>query len=180
VGAIARRIPLPPRGTTIHCGIQQSGAVQRDARDHLGEVHVLTLARDVTMIKGSEDRKGNIHAAGVIQIGPSPASRGLPGQPREIGQSGERLGYAASGLIVVVSPRLTKAGLRDIDNIGLKLAQLLVSQAPVLHHPGAEVLDDNVRNGNETLDEIQATWASHVHSDPQLVGAGIVKLATCI
>ena len=92
-----------------------------------------------------------------------------------MGHAGEGLSHGAHGLVVVVAPRVAKAGLRDVDHARIYLAQLLVGQAPALEHAGAVVLNDDVGDGDESPEEVHTLGRSNVERDAELVGIGVVE-----
>src|SRR5439155_8833932 len=59
----------------------------------------------------------------------------------------------------------------------LDLAQLRIAEAPFLQHPGAEILDHDVRDGDQPLHDLQALGASDVEAEALFVDVGVVEVS---
>src|SRR5215471_1285831 len=69
---------------------------------------------------------------------------------------------------------------RHIHDIRFDLAQLGVTQAPSLQDPRAEVLDDDVGDGDQSLGDLEAHGAAHIKAEALLVDIRIVEVAGSI
>jgi Ca-activated chloride channel family protein len=56
-------------------------------------------------------------------------------------------------------------------------AQLVIAEAPVAQHPRAEVLDDDVGDGDQPLHDLQALGASHVQAEALLVDVRVGEVS---
>src|SRR5271169_622742 len=66
---------------------------------------------------------------------------------------------------------------RHIDDIRFDLAQLRVAEAPLLQHPGAEILNHDVGDGDQPLHDFQAFGASYIETEALLVDVCVVEVS---
>src|SRR6267154_4743337 len=78
---------------------------------------------------------------------------------------------------MVMPPGMAVTRHRHIDDIRFDLAQLLVAEAPFLQHPGAEILDHDVGDGDQPLHDLQAFGASDIQAEALLVDVGVVEIS---
>ena len=177
VGAVARRVTLAPGGATVGLDVQKGGAIERNAEDPLGTVDMLSLTGHVPMVNRAQSVHGPVQAAGVVQVGPTPAGGRLVRQARGVGQTGQGLRNGSHGLIVPVPTSVAEAGHGEVDDVRPELFHLLVAQTPPLQHAAGEVLDDDVGHGHQAPGEVNAAGGARVQRDAQLVGVGVAEMA---
>src|SRR5208283_4115526 len=66
---------------------------------------------------------------------------------------------------------------RHIDDIRFDLAQLRIAEAPVLQHPGAEILNHDVGDRDQPLHDLQAFGASYVQTETLLVDVCVIEVS---
>src|SRR6266853_644877 len=77
---------------------------------------------------------------------------------------------------MVMAAGMAVARHRDIDDIRLDLAQLRIAEAPFLQHPGAEILDHDIGDGDQPLHDLEALGAADVEAEALLVDVGVVEI----
>ena len=143
-GAVAGREPLAAGLASVDGLVQERGAGEGDAGNHLGQVNVLPFAGGGAMAQRRERADCAVHPAGVVQVGPAPSGRGRAGQTRQMGQAAEGLGRRTHSAVPVVASGVAEASHGDVDDVGADFPELFVAEAPALHDAAAEVLDDDV------------------------------------
>ena len=138
---------------------------------------MLTAPRHVAMVEAGERAHRPVHAAGIIHIRPAPAGRRFVGQAGDIGQPRDRLGNGTECRVVVMPAGMAVARHRHIDDVRLDLALLRIAEAPFLQHPGAEVLNHDVGDGDQPLDDLQAFGASYVETEALLVDVRVIEVS---
>src|SRR5260370_983609 len=93
------------------------------------------------------------------------------GQPRDC--LGDRT--ECSVMVMAASMAVTRHG--HIDDILFDLAQLLIAEAPFVQHPGAEILDHNVGDGDQPLHDLQALRASYIQTEALFVDVGVIEVS---
>src|SRR5712691_8093 len=77
---------------------------------------------------------------------------------------------------MVMAAGMAVARHRDIDDVRLDPAQLRIAEAPFLQHPGAEILDHDIGDGDQPLHDLQALGAADVEAEALLVDVGVVEI----
>ena len=108
-GAVAGRETRAPGRAAVDGFVQESRANQSDAGNHLGQIYVLALAGGGTVAQGGQRADGAVHSAGVVQVRPAPAGRGLAGQAGEVREAAQGLGRRPHGAVPVMAPGVAEA-----------------------------------------------------------------------
>src|SRR5688572_21583780 len=90
---------------------------------------------------------------------------------------GCRLSDRTKRRVMMVTPRMPVTRHRQIDDVTLDAAQLVIAEAPLLQHPGAEILDHDVRDGDQPFYDLQAFGTSYVQAEAFLVDVRIIEVA---
>src|SRR6266446_2769618 len=77
---------------------------------------------------------------------------------------------------MVMAAGMAVARHRDIDDIRIDLAQLRIAEAPFLQHPGAEILDHDIGDGDQPLHDLQAPGAADIEAEALFVDVGVVEV----
>ena len=80
-----------------------------------------------------------------------------------------RLGQRPERTALRIRAELAEAGHPQHDESGVELVQPVGAQVPLLHHPRAEVLDQDVGLGDEPLEQLAALRPAQVERDRALV-----------
>ena len=169
VGAVAGREALAAHRPAVDGRVEDRRSGEREPGADLREVDVLAAAGHVAVVERRHDGDRTVDAARVIEVRPAPARRRLAGQPGEVRHARERLRARPVGAVGVIAAAVSEGGERDVDDVRLDLAQLLVAELPALHHPRGEVLDHDVRDGDQALQQLAAARIAEVEGDAELV-----------
>jgi hypothetical protein len=72
---------------------------------------------------------------------------------------------------------MAESRLGDVNYVGIELSELVVTQSPAFHYPGAEVFKYNIGDGYELSNNVQAPRCAYVKSEAQLIAVGIIEIA---
>src|SRR6202040_2850735 len=64
-----------------------------------------------------------------------------------------------------------------IDDIRFDFAELPIAEAPLLQHPGAEILNYDVGDGDQPLHDLQAFGASYVETEAFFVDVRVIEIS---
>src|SRR5271168_5103113 len=77
---------------------------------------------------------------------------------------------------MMMSAGVAVAGHGYVDDSRFDLAQLVIAEAPVMQHPGAEILDHDVGDRDQPLHDLQALGASHIQTEALLVDVRVIEV----
>ena len=167
--AVAGREALAAHRPAVDRRVEDRRPGERESAADLREVDVLAAAGHVAVVQRGHDRDRAVDASRVIEVGPAPTGRRLARQPGEERHAGERLRARPVRAVGVIAAGVSEGGERDVDDVRLDRAQLLVAQLPALHHPRSEVLDHHVRDRDQPLQQLAAARVAEVERDAALV-----------
>ncbi len=173
--AVAMRASRAPHRSPVHRVIQQCRPVQRQRRVCAGQVHILTLARLVAMIQRHQNCNRHEVTAGMVHVRKAPTrrrhirQRGLKCKPRHC------LHHGPPRLEVRVWTPMPEAAVGNIDNVRLNAPHLFVWKPPPLHHASAEVLRDDIADGDYLAHNLLAAFTLRIQRNPQLLHIMIVE-----
>ena len=127
--------------------------------DH-GHVDVRALAGAVAAVEGVADAgEGVDPGVGVAHTDTDEGGRTIR-VTGHVHDAGVRLGDEVEARLVPQRPGLAEARKPEHDETGVRRAKLLKSQPPFLQRPGAEILDQALRGGDQAQQQEHAGGGS--------------------
>src|SRR5690606_28558327 len=125
-----------------------------------------------------EDRRGADERPERVRVRRGHFRRRAVGTAGEFGEAGERLKIRPEGYVGAVLPGRTERRHRHVDEVRIGGVQHVPAKPPVLHRRSAEVLDDDIRLGDEAQERIAPRRSSEVETDEPLTHVEAVPPAT--
>ena len=172
---VAVRASRAPHRSPVHRVIQQCRPIQRQCRVRAGQIHILPFARLVAVIQRHQYRNRHEIPARMVHVRKAPTrgwhirQRGLKCQPRHC------LHHRPPRLEVRIWTPVPEAAVGNIDNVRLNAPHLFVWKPPPLHHARAEVLRDNIADGDYLAHNLLAALTFRIQRYPQLLHIMIVE-----
>ena len=176
-GLERRRVADALPDAVVRRPIQRGRAGDEEPHFGLRGIDPLAFARTVAVIQRAQHGQTKTVRAHPIEIRVAPA-RGhcRLRQTRHFRQARERIGNRPHGAKAPVGALRAHARLRHVNNAGAQLLQHVVAQAPVVQHAGRKPFRDDVRHGDQFLDDLQPFRVPHVERDAALARIFVVEL----
>ena len=162
--------------TAVHAAVQQELA--EDGEERLGEGHLdlLALARALAVTEGHGDREGAVDAGDGVGGENIPDEFGLAvGVAAQKGVADGGLGVHAEAAVVAVRAVEAEGGHAQHDDVGVDLAEGLVTDARLGHRLGHVVLDEDIALGDQAAHGLLALGRHDVAGHGALVTGADVE-----
>ncbi len=142
--------------------LQQHRAQKIDAGLDRRDVDLGALAGQVAMVDRHQERRGVEEGRLIVHVGQPPARGLLARQAADVRQPADRLHHGAIAAVFRMRTGMAETAHAGVDHARRQLVQVLVDQAPALHHPRREVLGDHAGRGDQPVGQGAALRRAHV------------------
>ena len=134
----------------------------------------------VAMVDRHQQGRRVVEGGLVVHVRQPPA-RGLsPGQAADVRDAADRLHHRPVAAEIGMRAGVAEPAHPRVDHVRGEGFQVLVGQAPALHHARGEVLGDDTGRGDQPVGQFAPLGAAHVDGHAELVAAVVVEQAALV